>query len=419
MCEARGSNSIERQSMISYEQALDKILSLEFSLGKETVPLLSARGRVLAADIVAPWPLPRFDHATMDGFAVRAEDLRTASVDVPAVLPIKGESAAGHPFAGEAAPGTAIRISTGAPVPAGCDAVVPVERVHVVMDSIATTLPVQVGASILRRGTNITQGTTFLARGAMLHSMQIAALASFNLPEVDVFRRPRVAILTSGDEVKPLGSNLGDADVVDSSTPYLSLELEACGCETRSFGISPDDAQAYRQRYEEALAWGDIVVTTAGVSVGPHDIVAGVLDSLGAQLVFTKVAIRPGKPMMVARVGGKVHFGLPGNPLSVLCNTEIFVKPFLRNAFGMKPQMLPTQKLRVTRSFQPDRQRLFFINSATSVVNGECVVAPLQNQNSANSVNGGLANALIVAPPGDGKVEEGTIVNVLPIGQGL
>lgn len=405
--------------MITFDQALAKILALEFTRNTERISLLAACGRVLAQDVTAPWPLPRFDHATMDGFAVRAEDLRLASADAPIALPIAGESAAGHPFAGEVTPGRAIRISTGAPIPAGCDAVVPIERVSVVMDSIATTIPTQPGASILRRGTNIAPGAPLLARGTRLMPTQVAALASFNCSEVEVFARPRVAVLTSGDEVKTLGGTIGDADVVDGTTPYLLMELGACGCEARAFGIAPDDEDSYRNLYTEALEWADIVVTTGGVSVGPHDVVGRVLGSLDARIVFSKVAIRPGKPMLVAQVAGKIHFGLPGNPLSALCNTEIFVKPFLRRVFGMNPQVTPWEKVRLLESFQPDRQRLFLIHSRVSIMDEARVVRPLPNQNSANVVNAGLANALIVAPPGEGKVQEGTMVSVHHIGQGL
>ncbi|MEO8377905.1 MAG: gephyrin-like molybdotransferase Glp [Candidatus Sumerlaeota bacterium] len=405
--------------MLTYAQALERILALEFDVKVERVALLEARGRVLAQEITAPWPLPRFDHATMDGFAVQSADLQGASVDAPVALPIIGESAAGHPFVGAVMPQTAIRISTGAPVPAGLDAVVPIERVSVVIDSIATTMPVQVGASILRRGTNATRGATLVPAGTILSPTNIATLASFNVGEVKVYRRPRVAILTSGDEVRAVGEVVGESHVVDCATPYLLLELEACGCEARSFGISPDNIDAYRYLYANAISWADVVITTAGVSVGPHDIVGKVLESLGTQIVLSKVSVRPGKPMLVARVNGKIHFGLPGNPLSALCNTEIFVKPFLRKVFGVRPSVPPMERVKVATPFQPDRLRLFFIHSVLSVENGVRIVRPLPNQNSANTPNAAMANAFIVMQPGDKIIEEGTLVDVYPITQGL
>jgi molybdopterin molybdotransferase len=398
--------------ILSYTEALGRILRLELPLGVERAPLLQAGGRSLAAGLRAPWPLPRFDNSSMDGFALRASEATTA-------MAIVGESAAGKSFHGTIPPGGAIRISTGAELPPGLDAVVPVEQSSVAADRVTFSGPVKSGQFIRWRGSDIQEGQELFGRGVRVTPEVMAFLASFNVTEVEVLRRPRVGFLTSGDEIKLLGSTLGEGEIIGSSIYYLQQELSHCGCEVRFFGIAPDEVSPYRRLFEEALDWSDIVVTTAGVSVGEHDVVGRVIEELRGEVLFWKVAVRPGKPMIVSKFGGKFHFGFPGNPVSTCCNMEIFLKPLLRKALAVSPAERPLERMTLTADCPRDRQRLFFVYGVYTVKDGGRVVHPLGNQNSGNLMNAALANCLIVVEPGSEPVRAGEVVNVMVLSPGL
>lgn len=400
--------------MLPYRDALDQILSLPFALGKETVPLLQAHGRVLAAPIPAPWPLPRFDNSAMDGFAMRAADAATAPVE----LPIAGESAAGHPFPGTVPPGHAIRISTGAKVPAGLDGIVPIEKAEAIEGGAAAVrllVAPTSGAFIRARGSDIAEGQELFPAGTPITPAVLAFLSSFNIEEVTVYKRPRVAVLTSGDEVKELGTPLRESDIVASSLYFLEEELRHCGCEPRLFGIAPDDADQFRARFEEALAWGDLLVTTAGVSVGGHDVVHDVIAAQGGTVHFWRVAVRPGKPMLVATYGGKHHFGFPGNPVSTCCNTELFLKPFLRRAFGITPAEPPTERLPLATACPRDKGRLFFVYCTDEIQDGQRHLRPLPRQNSGNLYLVAQATYLAVVDPGPDEIPAGEKVEAMAL----
>jgi molybdopterin molybdotransferase len=406
--------------MLTYQQALSTILTIPFALGEETTPLLDATGRTLASAPQARYPLPRFTQSSMDGIAIRASDTAAASAANPARLTLVGESAAGHPFSGMLQPGRATRISTGARIPDGADAVVPIEKVRLDGDSAALLeSPSSPGAFIRREGEDVATGANLLARATPLGPAQIAFLASFNIPSVRTFKPPRIGIMSSGDEVKMLGAKLAETEIIGSSLYYLEREFAACGCEPRIFGISPDNAAAFRAMLEEALAWSDIVVTTAGVSVGEHDVVGLVLRDLGAELLFWRVSVRPGKPMLVARVGGKPLFGLPGNPVSTICNTEIFVKPFLRAAFGHSQPVPLLEKIRLASACQRDANRLFFTYAQRIIVDGYATASPLPRQSSANMANPAIADGLIVLEAGAEPLAAGDWVDWMPLRAGL
>jgi molybdopterin molybdotransferase len=399
--------------MHSYQQALETIVGLPLVAGEERVVLPRALGRRLAGPVVAPWPLPRFTYSAMDGYAVRGSDLAAGRE-----FDVVGESAAGHAWAGELPAGAAVRISTGAPLPAGADAVVPQEQA-----TPAGAGAVRLAATadeargwVRVAGSEVPAGAPLFGRGTLVTPAVLAFLAGFNLPMVPVLARPRVAILTSGDELRPWGSPLGAGEIIASSLLYLEHELAACGCEARVLGIAADTAPALEALLREALAWADLVVTTAGVSVGPHDHMGGVLDRLGARVHLWKVAVRPGKPMLVAEVGGRPLLGLPGNPVSTCCNTEIFIKPLLRRAFGLSPVELPRRPVALAAPCPRDRQRLFFVYARHDGAGG---LVPLPNQSSGNLFNPARANALAVVEPGEGTLPPGTLVPTVDIHVGL
>ena len=404
--------------MLPYRDALDQSLALDLPTGSEAVPLLEASGRWLAEPVRAAFVLPRFDNSAMDGFAVRCEDVAGATEDAPVVLPIAGESAAGVPFDAPIPRGAAIRISTGAKLPEGADGIVPVEQAEVRGERVSLRAPARPGAMIRRAGEDVRQGEVLLAGGTRLDAVKVAAIGMFNVPSVVVRRRPKVAIFTSGDEIRLLGETLRETDVMGVNVYYLELELRALGCETRVLGVSPDREEDFRAMAREALAWGDLVVTAAGVSVGDHDVVGPVLDSLGAQVHFWKVAVRPGKPMLVATVKGKPWLGLPGNPVSVWANTEIFVKPLLRKALGARMIERPLVRMRLGAECPRDRARLFFVAARATEGPGGAVVEPLGRQSSGNLWNAARANAMIVLEPGEASVPAGEMVDVLRVEHG-
>lgn len=404
--------------MTSYRDALDAILALPMALGTERIALREAAGRFLAEPVRATYPLPRYSQSSMDGIATSTAWARGGEP-----LRIAGESAAGHPWLNALAPGEAVRISTGAAMPEGADVVVPRELLRTAEDGLVT--PSQVGAPghfVRHRGEDIAEGSVIAAAGTRLSPAMLAFVAASGIMEVAAYRRPRVAILTSGDELRMPGEALGPHDTVAASLLYLEHELRACGCDPRVLGIARDTEEDCARLLGEARAFADIIVTTAGVSVGDHDAMGRVLRAAGASPLFWRVAVRPGKPMLVARLGAAVVFGLPGNPVATACNTEIFVKPFLRRWLGVEPPVLPHGRARLARELAPDRERLFFVYAQSfrrdpGLAPGE--VAALPRQSSANLANPAKADCLIVVPPGDTPLAAGAEVAVLPVREGL
>ncbi len=397
--------------MVTYRQALDTLLQLPLALRVERVPLLESVGRVLCEAVTAPFSLPRFNQSAMDGYAVRVEDPARRT------FAVVGESAAGHPFPESLPCDCAVRISTGALLPQGASHVVPRELVAEAGSESVTFLALtEAGIFIRRRGEDVAEGVELFPAGTRITPAMMAFLAMFNQPGVAVHCRPRVAMRGSGDEVRLLGEALGPADVVASGLYYLVAEFEAMGCETRLVGVSPDEAGAFEALLGEALQWGDFVVSTAGVSVGDHDVVGVALKSIGAHVHFWKVSVRPGKPMLVATAAGKPLFGLPGNPVSTFCNTQIFLKPFLRRKFGAVPSEIPWEMLPLGADSARDRERLFFVTARLETMDGVTRVIPLGNQSSGNLFNAARAQALVMVEPGVGSVRSGERVPVLRLG---
>jgi molybdopterin molybdotransferase len=240
----------------------------------------------------------------------------------------------------------------------------------------------------------------------------------YNFPTLDVFERPRVGILTSGDEIKPHGTPLRPNDVVGVNIYYLEQELLAFGCEPRIFGISPDDPAVFEAMLEQALQWSDMVVTTAGVSVGEHDVVGQAVRNLGGKVVFWRVSIRPGKPTLVAVFDDKPFFGLPGNPVAVCCNTEVLVKPFLREKLGINSVNYAPEEAVLLAPCPRDPSRLFFVCARPEVRDGRLHAQPLENQSSGNLFNPARGGLLLVAEPGAEPVPAGASLPALRLCSG-
>ncbi|MDA8202198.1 MAG: molybdopterin molybdotransferase MoeA [Chloroflexi bacterium] len=337
--------------MLGLEDALARILDGWSALAAEEVDLAEGLGQVLAAPVVASTSLPPWDNSAMDGYAVRSGDVAQASPAAPVRLRVIGEVAAGHvpPCAVES--GTAVRITTGAMVPDGADAVVPVEDtdtrpgVAELPDAVGVRAPAPAGANVRFVGEDVRSGQRVLDAGRVLGPASIALAAAAGAARASVHRRPRVGILSTGDELVPAGTHLPPARIHDSNTPALLAQARASGAIAASFGIAADEPASLRDRLTAAIAASDVVVLSGGVSVGAHDHVKDALASLGS-VDFWRVAVQPGKPLAFGRtVAGRAGdvadpdrrvalFGLPGNPVSAFVTFELFVRPLLRLLLG-------------------------------------------------------------------------------------
>lgn len=330
--------------LLRLEEARDRILAGAEPLEAEPVALADALGRVLAEPVLAKLTLPPWDNSAMDGFAVRAGDVARASDAAPVSLRVTGEVAAGHAPSGAVASGTALRVLTGGMLPPGADAVVPVEDtdaprgVAALPERVLIRVPATAGGHIRRAGSDLRAGDALLDAGATLTPQALAVIAASGHGTVCVRRRPRVAVLATGDELAPAGGATGDAQIPDSNSVSIAAQATDAGAEVVRLGIAPDDAEEIGARLRRGIEEADVVVATGGVSVGAHDLVKDAFADLG-QLQLWRVAIQPGKPLAFALArrsdGSLVRlFGLPGNPVSSFVTFELFVRPLLRRFVG-------------------------------------------------------------------------------------
>jgi molybdopterin molybdotransferase len=389
--------------LLSLDDALALVLAHVSPLPDEQVGVDAAAGRVLAADAVAPIDLPPFRSSAMDGYAVRA-------TDTPGSLRVAGQSAAGHPWAAPFDAGEAIAISTGAVVPDDADAVVPVERTRrdgawVEVEHVAP------GENVRPRGGDITAGDTVVSAGTTCGPAQLGALAAVGLVSVRCGRRPRVAVLATGSELRRPGEALGPGEIYESNTVMLAAQLRRAGADAEVHGAVADDAAATRAALERGLE-ADVLITSGGVSVGEHDLVRGLLAELGVVEVFWRVAVKPGKPVAFSTRGSTLVFGLPGNPVSSFVGFELLVRPALAALQGSsepRPAFLPG-RLGVPLQRNDARDEL-----VRARVEDGGVVQPLRGQESHMIARAAHASALVLVPRGEGELVAGAAVSWLPL----
>jgi molybdopterin molybdotransferase len=321
---------------IEVEAARREILERVRPLGVEEVDLAEALGRRLGITAVAKASVPSFDNSAMDGFAVRGADLAAADPASPVALALVDESRAGRPAGRALGPGEAIAISTGAVLPAGADTVIRVEDTVRDGGRVLIDVPAPTGANVRRVGEDISAGETVLERGAELGAAELGALAAIGLDPTPVHRRPRVAVVTSGDELTPPGRPLGPGGIRDSNSLTVPALARLAGAEVVSVAWTADDHEATRRALEPALG-ADVAIVCGGVSVGEHDHVKAVLVELGAEQVFWRVALKPGGPTWFGAHGNTLVFGLPGNPVSVMATYLLLVRPALIALAGGEP----------------------------------------------------------------------------------
>lgn len=393
--------------MLTVEEAQARVLAEVTALGAESVRREEAFGRVLALDVAAPFDVPEADNSAMDGYAVRAGDL-------PGRLRVTGTIQAGHPAQSRVEPGTAMRIMTGAYVPEGADTVVQVELTDGGVDEVNVGKALASGANIRRRGSDMRAGDVVLHRGARIGAAEVALLAGVQQQTVDVGRRPEVAILSTGDELIDAGEPRAFGRIVNTNAPLLAALVRDAGATPRLLGIVRDTREATIAALQSASS-SDFILTSGGVSVGAFDFVKEALDALGAQMRFWKVAMKPGKPVVLSRLGDSICFGLPGNPVSCFVSFHLFVAPALRKAAGEEGSLLPPMvRGRVTAPLRATDRRVYF-RARVVAQDGELLAEPLASQGSGSLTSMTGANALAVVEANT-SVDAGAAVPLLLIG---
>ena len=381
------------------------------------LPLLEARGLVLAQDVVAPWPLPSFDNSSMDGYAVHAADVAAATESSPATLPVLGDLAAGSSSTEPVAAGTCVRIMTGAPMPPGADAVVPVELTDGGTSQVLVRGAVEVGAFVRRAGDDVPGGATVARAGDVLTERNIAVIASVGAGVVSVVRRPRLIVISTGDELVDAGEPLEHGQIVDSNGVMLTALGLAAGANALRAPRSRDDAIEFQALVDAAVELSDVVVTSGGVSMGAYDTVKEVLSKTG-DVEFVKVAQQPGMPQGTGRLGERrvPIVTLPGNPVSSFVSFELYVRPLVRRLMGHTVVSRDTEPAVVLEGFGSPSGKQQYVRGLLHVRDdGAREVRPVGGH--ASHLMGGLAmaNALIVVPPDVTRVEAGDVVSVIDL----
>jgi molybdopterin molybdotransferase len=394
--------------LLTLVEAQELVLARALPLPPERVPIADAAGRVATEAVHARVDLPPFANSAMDGFAVRASD-------VPATLQIAGESAAGRPYEGKLEPGFAVAISTGAVVPDGADAVVPIENVVRTENKIEVAREVVSGAHIRPRGGDISSGDIAVPAGTRLTPARLAAAAASGIAELPCPRRPRVAVLATGTELVAPGEALAPGQIYETNTLMLASVLTAAGAEVLAQPPAADEESVLRAALELGLA-ADVLVTSGGVSVGEHDLVREAERELGVEEVFWRVAIKPGKPVSFGVRGRTLVFGLPGNPVSALVGSELFVKPALRALQGIAEPLPRFEPGRLATVLRRNEERDEFVRARSRVEGDALLLDPVVGQESHMIVRSGAADALVHIPRGNGELEAGSTVRWLRLG---
>ncbi len=397
--------------MLSVEEALEKILDGVSVLEAEEKPLLDALGQVLVEDATARFPIPPLDNTAMDGYAVRAVDTEGAAPESPVRLTVAGELAAGAVYEGEVRPGTAVRIMTGAPLPAGADAVVPFEDTDEPpgrefgtfakpVQSVAMSRAVHKGDNVRYAGEDIASGRRVVAAGTLLRAAHVGALAAMGRATVRVVRRPVIAVLSTGDELVPLGQTLGPGQIHDSNTYSVSALVKEAGGVPKTLGIAADNVEALTAKIRGGLD-ADMLLTSAGVSRGDYDVVKHVLAREG-EIAFWAVRMKPGKPLAFgsfARDERRVpHIGFPGNPVSSMISFELFARPAIFKMMGRSNWQRPTLRVIIEDGIANRDGRRIFARAVVRERNGRYYASLTGPQGSGVLTSMMVANALVVVP---------------------
>ncbi len=402
---------MSRRPLLPWRDALDQVLDAATPLPIDSCPTEPERhGQVLGADVLAQWDLPSADVSVMDGYAARTTDLTAAAP----ILTRLGESAAGHPMAETVPSGSAARISTGAVVPDGADVVIPQEDVRVHGDTLHVDREafgaVEPGRWIRRRGSDVREGDVVLSEGLRLRAGDLAMAASTGNVTLPVRRRPRVAIVSTGDELVPRGHTPPPGRVVSSNDLMLTAAITAAGGIPVDHGHAPDDAEGLATVLRGALD-ADLVVTTGGISVGDHDLVASTFASLGVTWAFHGIALRPGKPLAFGRCGEACVFGLPGNPASTFACFELFVASAIRRRLGVQQAAPPTCVVTLRTAARGAGARTHFVRAR---LHEDGSASALDTQTSGNLRSLCAVDCMIEVPAGVAGLQPGDTATAYP-----
>jgi len=396
--------------MIPIKQAIEAVLRETAQLGTEEVSLSQALNRILAGDVVADTDLPPFDRAQMDGYAVRAADVAKA----PASLQIVGESAAGAGWHHEMSAGEAVRIMTGAPVPLGADAVQQVELTRETDSQVEILQPVELGRSIVRQASEIKSGTTVLRAGEEINAAMIATLASFGYAQVKVGKRPRVAVMATGSELVDVDQTPARDQIRDSNNYTIEAYAAQSNAIVERVPLAGDDTAELKIQIAQAVETSDMLITSGGVSMGVYDFTKAALKELGAEIFFERVALRPGKPTVFARLGKTLIFGLPGNPVSVSVTFNLFARTALRALQGAAETTLAHEYAVLSRDLKGSMDRESYLPAVLRTdERGILLAEPLKWGGSSDFVAFARATALINLPAGPTKTPAGSVVRVV------
>jgi molybdopterin molybdotransferase len=392
--------------LIDADEAAALVLRHTPVLGVEQVAIADCAGRVLAEDIVADAALPAFPSSAVDGYALRASDAGKT-------LRVAGESAAGRPFQGAIPPNTAARILTGGVLPEGADCVVMMEDVQLAGDMVTVPSTLKPGVNYHKVGDDLKPGDRILAAGTQLGAAEIGIAAATGRASLPLRRRPRVALMSTGDELVEVGKRPGPGQIPDSNRWALLAALREAGVDVHLLGIAPDETGPLRELVVSALRDTDALVTSGGVSVGTHDLVKPLLESLGTVHVG-RVKLKPGKPFTFATLeNGRIAFGLPGFPVSSLVTFEVFVRPALRKMQGFAELRRPTLPVRLGYDARPTAERTEYQRVTLRRDGGELVADTTGSQSSSRLMSLAGAHALVRVPAGDQTLQKGTVVEAM------
>jgi molybdopterin molybdotransferase len=394
------------RELLTIDEALATILEKVTTLSAEPVPIQLAAGRVVAEAATAVSDLPPFPSSAMDGFALRAED-------TPATLPIAFEVAAGTPAPWRLPAGSAAAISTGGAVPDGADSVAPVEQVKVEDGSVMVPVRVAAGAHVRPRGGDVVAGAVVTGAGTRLGPAQIGALAAAGVAEVRCVRRPRAAVLVTGSELRRPGEKLGPGQIYESNGAMIAAVLASLA-DVEQLPIALDEEAAHREALERGLA-GEVLVTSGGVSMGTHDLVRKVAFELGVEEVFWGVAVKPGKPLSFGVRGDTLVFGLPGNPVSSLVGSLLFVRPALLALQGAVDPGPDYESGRTATPLRRNAERDEFLRARRLRDGDGVLLQPVAGQESHMIVRAASADALVHVPRGEGEIAAGSAVRYLAL----
>lgn len=405
--------------MLNIGDALTRVMTGAAPLGSERVPLEVAHERRLATGLLARMDSPPFANSAMDGYALRSSDLTAAAPDAPVWLPVVGESSAGITSVPECAPGGAVRIFTGAPLPLGADCVVIQENVTREGQRAAFRAPAATGQNVRQQGEDVAVGQPLLAAGARLRAGELGLLASQGIGVVDVVRRPRVGILSSGDELRRLDEPERPGSIVNSNAYMLEALVRDAGGIPDVRPLAADRLDALTESVEAALEANDVVLSTGGVSVGDHDLMRDAFVAAGVEMGFWKVAIKPGKPLAFGRrPDGRAVIGLPGNPVSAFVTYEVLVRPLLQVLGGHKAPYRAHLRatLQTTVKRTRDRDELLrgqLVADPSSPSAFACVPVARRGSGALPSLAG--VDVLLLVPMGDGELAAGSTIDCLPL----